>query len=147
MTTIVTRGYSDNHHARIQEFLPVWGRGPGPTARKLLGQRFFSHQLILQFNIGLSIVYLKGNYNFPGFQRGANIFQGWSNIFQGWSTIFQGGPTFSRGGGLNAILYRNPSIRLTSFCLRFRSPQLRPSCQNLPAIFSSSINTLILHSD
>ena len=28
MTTIVTRGYSDNKHARIQEFLPV-GRGGG----------------------------------------------------------------------------------------------------------------------
>ena len=78
MTTIVTRGYSDNKHARIQEFLPVGGgggRGPGPTARKQLGQRFFfSPQLILQFYIGLSIVYLKENYNFPGFQRGFNIF-------------------------------------------------------------------------
>ena len=31
MTTIVTRGYSDNKHARIQEFLPV-GRG-GVQAR------------------------------------------------------------------------------------------------------------------
>ena len=117
MTTIVTRGYSDNKHAQIQEFLPVCvcvcggggggGGGPGLTARKLLSQHFFSPQLILQFYIGLSIVYLKGNYNFPGFQRGSNIFQGCSNIFQGWSTIFQGGPTFSRGG-LNAILYRNP---------------------------------------
>ena len=87
MTTIVTRGYSDNKHARIQEFLPVCvggGGSPGPTARKQLGQRsFFSIQLILQFYIGLSIVYLKDNYNFPGFQRGPNIFQGWSTIFQG----------------------------------------------------------------
>ena len=91
MTTTVTRGYSDNKHARIQEFLPVGRGGPGPTARKQLGQHsLFSPQLILQFYIGLSIVYLKENYNFPGFQRG-------SNIFQGWSTIFQGGPTFSRG--------------------------------------------------
>ena len=91
MTTIVTRGYSDNKHAWIQEFLPVrGGGGPGPTARKQLGQRsFFSPQLILQFYIGLSIVYLK-NYNFPGFQRGPNN-------FQVWSTIFQEGPTFSWG--------------------------------------------------
>ena len=100
MTTIVTRGYSDNKHAWIQDFLPVGGGCSGPTARKQLGQHsFFSPQLILQFYIGLSIVYLKENYNFPGFQRGPNI-------FQGWSTIFQGGPTFSRGG-LNAVLYRN----------------------------------------
>ena len=101
MTTIVTRRYSDNKHAQIQEFLPVGGGGgcPGPTARKQLGLFFFfSPQLILQFYIGLSIVYLKEKYNFPGFQRGSNIFQGCSYIFQGWSTNFQGSNIFQGGG-------------------------------------------------
>ena len=68
------------------------GGGSRPNCQKTARSTLFSFflvQLILQFYIGLSIV---ENYNFPGFQRG-------SNIFQGWSTIFQGGPTFSRDGG------------------------------------------------
>ena len=77
------------------------GGGPGPTARKQLGQRsLFSPQLILQFYIGLSIVYLKENYNFPGFQKGVQNFPGLVHHFPGGSNIFQ--------GGLNAILHRNP---------------------------------------
>ena len=49
---------------------------------------FFSPQLILQFYSGLSIVYVKENYNFPRFQRGPTFSGG-------------GDPTFSRGGGSN----------------------------------------------
>ena len=52
---------------------------------------FFSTQLILQFNSGLSMVYFKENYNFPRFQSGPTFSRG------GGSNIFQGDPTFSRG--------------------------------------------------
>ena len=106
MTTIVTREYSDNKHARIQEFLPG-GRGGGGVQARLPENSsvnvFFGPQLILQFYNGLSIVYLKENYNFPGFQSESNIFQGWSNIFQGWSTIFQGVQHFPGGGGVQML--------------------------------------------
>ena len=60
---------------------------------------FLSPQLILQFYSGLSIVYIKGNYNFPRFQRGVQQFPG-----EGGSSFFQGG-----WGGPNANIYRNPS--------------------------------------
>ena len=59
---------------------------------------FFHTKLILKFYSGLSMVYLKENYNFPRFQWVSNIFQ--------WR-----GPTFSWGGGnVNVNLYRNPYI-------------------------------------
>ena len=100
MTTIITGGYSDNKHAWIQEFLPVAGEGVQAQLPENSSVNVLSLVLnfFLQFYSGLSIVYLKENYNFPGFQRGPNI-------FQGWSTIFQGVQHFP--GGLNAVLYRN----------------------------------------
>ena len=78
-------------HARILEFLPG---GPRPDFQKAILTTFFSPQLIVQFLQRVSNGYFKENYNFPRFQRGANI--------------CQGGPTFSRGEGPNANFYRNP---------------------------------------
>ena len=63
------------------------GGGPGPTARKQPGQRFyFSSQLILQFTEGVQWFYCRENFTFPRIQRGSNIFQ-WGG---------GAGPTFSR---------------------------------------------------
>ena len=69
-------------HARIQDFFQGGGGGvgPGPTARKQSGQRFF----FLVLNLFYSL------------QRGFNGFITEKTIlFQG----SRGDPTFSRGGG------------------------------------------------
>ena len=50
------------------------------------------------FYSGLSMVYLKENFNYPRFQRGSNIFAGVQH-FPGGGGGGGGGPTFSRGGG------------------------------------------------
>ena len=50
---------SNRVHAQIQEFL-LGGGGRGPTARKLSGQCFFSHQLILQFTEWIQWFYYRG---------------------------------------------------------------------------------------
>ena len=85
--------------ARTKTFLPlvaimrsisrnfVRGEGPGSTARKQPGQRFyFSSQLILQFTDGdLMILLQRKLYFSKDPERGSNIFRG------------GGGPTFSRG--------------------------------------------------
>ena len=60
-------------HARILEFLP-WG--PRPDFQRAILTTFFSPQLIVQFLQRASNGYFKENYNFPRFQRGANICQG-----------------------------------------------------------------------
>ena len=84
--TATIYGYLHLHliHARIQEFL-LGGGGSRPDSQKTALTMFLcvlGPQLTLQFYSGLSMVYLKENYNFPRFQRGS-----------------RGGPTFSRGGG------------------------------------------------
>ena len=56
--------------------------GPGPTAGKHSGQRFFfvlffySPELILQLTEGVQWFYYRENYTFQRIQRGSRIFQG-----------------------------------------------------------------------
>ena len=80
-------------HARIQDFFSGrGGGGPGSTARKQSGQRFFGVvdfcQFILQFTEGVQWFYYRENYAFQMIPtRGSNIFRMGggvgSNFFQG----------------------------------------------------------------
>ena len=66
----------------IRIFLFRGGGGPGPTAGKQSGQRFFflfffySPELILQLSEGVQWFYYRENYTFLRIQRGSRIFQG-----------------------------------------------------------------------
>ena len=80
------------------------GGCPDPTAREQLWQHFFCFFLVLNlFYSGLSMVNFKGNYNFPRFQRGSNMFQG-VQFFPGEG----GGSNFFQLGDSNANFYKNP---------------------------------------
>ena len=62
-------------------FIQGGGGGPGPTAGKQSGQRFFwfyfySPELILQLTEGVQWFYYSENYTFLRIQRGSRIFQG-----------------------------------------------------------------------
>ena len=70
---------------RIRNFIQGGG-GPGPTAGKQSGQRFFfsffflvffySPELILQLTEGVQWFYYRENCTFLRIQRGSRIFQG-----------------------------------------------------------------------
>ena len=71
-------------HARIQKFSSGGSRSICHNLTTFLLVLFSSTPLILQ---NANCFFFKGNYNFPRFQRGSNIFSR------------RGGPTISRGGG------------------------------------------------
>ena len=80
----------------------IFARGSRLDCQKTaLTTFFFSTQLIFQFYSGLSMVYLKENYNFSRFQRGSNIFVG-------------GGGGGGGGGGVKRYFVSKP-IELVIF--------------------------------